>query len=164
VEIDSEPDHGTGITLYLPRAESGPDEISEHDAKSDERPMESTRILVVDDDPDVRNLAVSQLRGLGYQVEDAVNANNALVKLSDDGSFDLLLTDVVMPGGMSGLELWRHAEPLQPGLKVIFTSGYSDDVISATESLASNFPFVRKPYVRDDLARVVSKTLLRGPN
>ncbi|NQU73072.1 MAG: PAS domain S-box protein [Rhodospirillales bacterium] len=159
VEIDSEPGRGTNVTLYLPRAESLPDAKADQERERDDGPYDAARILVVEDDADVRDLAVSQLLGLGYEVEEAENANEALVKLSEDTPYDLLFTDVVMPGGMSGLELWRHAEPNYPGLKVVFTSGYSDDVISPSESLANNSPFVRKPYVRADLARVVRQAL-----
>ena len=134
------------------------------EAKRHESARGLGRILVVEDDADVRNLAVSQLLDLGYQVEEAENANSALSKLSEDQPVDLLFTGVAMSGGMSGLELWRHAEPRQPGLKVIFTSGHSDDVISPSDSLANNFHFLRNPPVPHDLPQVVRNTLARGAN
>lgn len=162
VEIDSEPGKGTNITLYLPRAILASDVKPVEDQSADKTVATSGKILVVEDDEDVRELAVAQLLDLGYQVQEAANGQAALTKLSEDGPFDLLFTDVVMPGGMSGLELWHQAEPRQPGLKVVFTSGYSDDAIPSGQALGNNFSFVRKPYARDDLAQVVRKTLARG--
>jgi len=67
-----------------------------------------------------------------------------------------------MPGGVSGLELWHNAEPRQPGLKVVFTSGYSDDAMPADQSLSNDFPFLRKPYARGHLAQMIRKTLAAG--
>lgn len=159
VAIASTPGEGTTVTIHLPRTDSamiaGPDNV----VSEDETPPGSGDILVVEDDAEVRALVVRLLDGLGYGVEEAENGAAALKRIEETDKFDLLFTDIVMPGGISGLELWRRAQNLRDGLKVVFTSGYSDDVIARSDSMGENFPLVRKPYVRSELARVIRNTL-----
>jgi PAS domain S-box-containing protein len=107
------------------------------------------RILIVEDDPEVLTLCVDMLTELGYACATTTNAQAALELLSGEQPYDLLFSDVVMPGGMNGIELARRAQHLRPRLRLLLTSGYLGDDI-ATEP--HDFPLVAKPYQRDTLA------------
>jgi CheY-like chemotaxis protein len=116
------------------------------------------KILLVEDDATVLALTLDVLTGLGYQVTTATNANDALVVLQTDPTIDLLFTDVVMPGGVSGLSLARAARELRPTLRVLLTSGYvgEDRAIDGRE-----FPLLDKPYEAAVLATTLRKLLDR---
>jgi CheY-like chemotaxis protein len=103
----------------------------------------------VEDDPEVLTLCVDMLTELGYACATTTNAQAALELLSGEQPYDLLFSDVVMPGGMNGIELARRAQHLRPRLRLLLTSGYLGDDI-ATEP--HDFPLVAKPYQRDTLA------------
>src|SRR5262249_21749231 len=114
-------------------------------------------ILVVEDDPAVRELVTDQLKGLGYRVLVAGNGSTARNILFGGEKVDLLFTDIMMPGGVSGTELAAEAEKDLPGIRVLFTTGYSEapSLSSAGRSVA----LLRKPYKTRDLARIVRETL-----
>lgn len=114
------------------------------------------RILVVEDEPLLRACASAGLRSLGYDVAEAETADRAMDLLHAGDSFDLLFTDLLLPGSIDGVDLARRACVLRPRLKVLGTSGYPAEEISAP------FPLVPKPYLRDDLAAKV-KSLLEAP-
>src|SRR5690606_37846613 len=109
-------------------------------------PAGDATILVVEDSAEVRRVAVNHLLGFGYRVVEAASAREALVRLAEDGDVELLFTDVVMPGGLSGLELARQARALRPDLKVLFTSGYAEGALDSDlpAELAGNL--LSKPY------------------
>ncbi|MBI3438392.1 MAG: PAS domain S-box protein [Proteobacteria bacterium] len=161
VAIYSEPSLGTSVRLYLPCAgsnhvEAGATlELAERDA-----PRGGESILVVEDDPFVRGYAVAALEGLGYNVRVAANGPEALLRLNGHDHIDLLFTDVVMPGGMSGWDLARKANELCPGIKVLLTSGYALDTLIATgRALQGGEMILMKPYRKADLAWRVRQTL-----
>lgn len=114
---------------------------------------------MVEDDAEVHSVVVRMLTRLGYRVAEAADGPTALALLSDHDDVDLLFSDVVMPGGIDGKELWRRARALHPDLRVVFSSGYSEDVIDADEDIADVAAIVRKPVARDVLARIVRNTL-----
>jgi CheY-like chemotaxis protein len=114
----------------------------------------------VEDDDLVRDQVQRQLVGLGYAVTATSHGAEALQRLSEDPGVDLLLTDVVMPGGMNGRQLADHARLLQPKLRVLFTSGYTEDAILRTGGLDAEF--LPKPYRRAELAQKVAEALRRG--
>jgi CheY-like chemotaxis protein len=103
---------------------------------------------VVEDDPAVLAMAVETLEGLGYQVTTADTAAAALKRLKGRKAFDLLFSDVVMPGGVNGVEL-AHALKERPGLKVLLTSGYVGDEAA---SWANEFPMIDKPYLASTIS------------
>src|SRR5215831_7102742 len=109
-------------------------------------------ILVVEDDEDVLTVAAESLRELGYQVETAVSAVQALDILSRDHPVDLLFSDVIMPGGMNGVQLAVEARRIRPQLKVLLTSGYTATALSLQHGLPDNLDVVEKPYQREELA------------
>ena len=119
----------------------------------------SMRILVVEDDTLVREHLVAQLRDLGYRVTDASSGPEAyeIIKRMDD--IDLLFTDVVMPGGMNGRQLADAALKLRPGLKVLFTSGYTENAIIHHGRLDAGVLLLSKPYRRQEMAAKVRKAL-----
>jgi CheY-like chemotaxis protein len=159
LQIESELDGGTIVRMYLPR-ENGPVLATEEPVRLPEERYEGNgNILVVEDDPDVRSLVVQILGDLGYQTTEAESGAAALTLLEDGRKFDLLFTDVVMPGGISGPELFRKTRTRFPDLKVIFTSGYNDETIGNSAQVKVHAPLVRKPYRKSDLGRVVREVL-----
>lgn len=120
--------------------------------------MENGRqtILVVDDDEGVRDLAAAVVEELGYLVRTASDGQEALHILREDRSIDLLFTDVVMPGGLSGFALARRAKDLRPDLRVIYATGYVDGVPDAA---SIHGPIMAKPYRPAELARQLETAL-----
>ncbi|MGE5538463.1 MAG: response regulator [Gemmatimonas sp.] len=128
---------------------------------SGDSPYRSSRgtILVVEDNTEVRNVAVGQLRTLGYAVVEAENASAALSILRTQQRVDLLFTDVVMPGGMTGLELGHEAQRIRPGLPVLYTSGFAETSLPQEEEFLARTVLLPKPYRIRDLARKVEDAL-----
>ena len=157
VQICSNPGDGTSVKLFFPASTSAV--VTETKHKDDPALLTgSERILVVEDDAMVRKYVVTQLLSLGYQVTDRESAELALAVLDCGESFDLLFTDVVMPG-MNGGELAAEALQRQPDLKVLFTSGYTEDVILHKGRLADGVSLLSKPYRRADLALAIRQSL-----
>ena len=118
-------------------------------------------ILVVEDDISVREHLVDQLEWLGYQVCHATNGNEALIVLQARDDIDLLLTDVVMPGGMDGPELAIKAMILHRDLKILYTSGYTRNATVLSGLLDPDVELLSKPYRRQDLASKLRNLLDR---
>jgi CheY-like chemotaxis protein len=159
--IYSEPGHGTTIRLYLPEI-AGHSTAAAADKEEIATPSGNEHILVVEDNDALRNLVTSQLELLGYRVTTAPNGPAALVLLESGAHFDLLFTDVIMPGGMNGQQLADAACALQPGLPVLFTSGYSENAIIRDGRIPLGTLLLGKPYRRDDLADKVRQALRPG--
>jgi PAS domain S-box-containing protein len=161
-EIDSTPGLGTTVRLLLPAA-AGPAEPKAETGAPTLRPGGGERILVVEDDPLVRAQLGIQLESLGYAVESAVDAPSALARLRDgEAHFDLLLTDVVMPGGMGGVQLAAEARRLRPHLAIVLSSGFTGASRGAehpAEGSAADWPMLRKPYRRSELAAILQAAL-----
>ena len=157
VKIDSLERHGTTVRLYLPRAEGAAD--AQDLSPTRERPYRGDEtVLVVEDDHGVRDFAASVLRELGYRVLEASSGEAALEVLGDQPGIDLLFTDVVMPGRLNGADLARTARQDRPGLRVLFTSGYTTRLVER-ESPEEKIEFLRKPYRSIDLAERVRAVL-----
>jgi two-component system CheB/CheR fusion protein len=159
LRIDSEVDVGTTVKLFLPRAL---DQVAAVIAAPDEGAAEQGRnetILVVDDNLTLRDVAQRHLIRLGYRVSAAANGPAALAILRSGATFDLLFTDVVMPEGLSGYDLADAARGLQPGLKVLFTSGYASDLPTDGEVSHDRQPLLRKPYRQHALAAALRAAL-----
>jgi len=119
----------------------------------------STKVLLVDDDEDVRGAAVGLLTSLGYQVIVASSGPEALELLTRHADIDVLFTDVVMPDDMDGGEVAEKARQLRPGIKVLFTSGYFEGALVRKGSIAANTHFLVKPYRKRDLAQMMEQVL-----
>jgi PAS domain S-box-containing protein len=160
IKIYSEVGHGTTIKLYLPRA---PGELqAQQDVAVQPIESGSETILVVEDDALVRNYVVAQLKSLGYEVLTAANAAEALKIIKREKTLDLLFTDVIMPGGMNGRQLSDAAAKCRPDLKVLFTSGYTENAIVHHGRLDPGVLLLAKPYRKADLARMIRQALANG--
>jgi PAS domain S-box-containing protein len=158
LKIYSEVGHGTTVRLYLPRV-AGDGLATAHSSAAPEHPRGGETILVVEDDADVRQYVVSQIRDLGYQVIEAADGRQARLILDGYASIDLLFTDVVMPGGMTGRQLADAAKERRPTLRTLFTSGYTENSIVHQGRLDPGVHFLAKPYRRQELARKLREAL-----
>jgi len=162
VKIFSAPGHGTSIWLCLPKA--APPELPVAAARGLLRLARGNeRILVVEDNAAVREVVVTQLADLGYQVLSAPDGPSALRMLSQSEAVDLLFTDLVMPNGMSGRQLAEEIRRLRPAIRVLFTSGYPSFDGKLALEVESDTPLLRKPYKKRDLAERVRTALDEAP-
>ena len=160
VDIHSREGHGTTFNIYLPATR-------ETAALPDNRPvledyLGSGSILVVDDVPEQLQLAKNMLEKLGYSVETAESGETA-VAMTANQSFDLIILDMIMPGGMNGLETYAKIIAIHPGQKAIITSGYSkSEHVGEMQTLGAGI-FVQKPYSLERLGMAVKTTLAKTP-
>jgi CheY-like chemotaxis protein len=159
VKIYSEVDHGTTVRLYLPRQSAAAAAATPAMPMQHDHPRGGEMILVVEDNADVRAFVVKQLHDLGYRVAEAKDGPSALSALADAMPIDLLLTDVIMPGGMTGRQLSDEATRRRPDLKTLFISGYTEDSIVHQGKLDPGVNFLSKPFRRRDLALKVREAL-----
>ena len=157
VKIESEEGRGTVVRLYLPRSE-GRVPTKEGSAPPVVALSGQETILVVEDDPLVRGYVIAQLGGLGYKTLVASDAEAALELVDQGAEFDLLFTDVIMPGGMNGRELAEVVLARRPGVKVLYTSGYTDEIVHE-ERLDPGIALLRKPYRKSDLWKKIREVL-----
>ena len=160
VKLYSELGHGTTVKLYLPRAGAAAAAISP--TTVDVNAQGNETILVVEDDDGVRELSVMLLDSFGYRVLDAGNGAAALEVLERE-HIDLLFTDVLMPGGFTGPELALEARRRRPGLKVLFTSGYTENALADQDRLGQGAPIIGKPYDGKELVRKIRTVLDMQP-
>jgi signal transduction histidine kinase/CheY-like chemotaxis protein len=154
IRIDSAIGQGTSVKLYLPRTlDSAAEETEEPSGALGG----SARILVVEDNKDVRLAVVDMLSGWGYRITAADSADAAADILEGDSAFDLLFTDVVMPGAMSAVELAELALRLRPTIAVLLTSGYARDLLPKGDG--HDYPLIAKPYRGEELAAKVRTVL-----
>ena len=157
IKIYSELGEGSTVKLYLPRHEGEEAIIPADDPAGSERGRGET-ILVVEDDDGVRQYAAEILRDLNYQVIEAKDSASALKLLDADKKFDLLLTDVVLPG-KNGRELANEVEARRPGVKVIFMTGYSRNAIVHQGRLDRGTELISKPLIEGVVARKIRQVL-----
>lgn len=157
MRIESAPGEGARIELYFPRAT---EDVREETGRSEEcLDGGQERILLVDDEPQVRAIAAIQLKRLGYDVIQAEDAHEALELLESGGPVDLLVTDIGLPGGMNGLDLAGAVRGRLPRMPVLYVSGYSDGTSSESAESDPTALFLAKPYDRAALAAAVRKAL-----
>jgi CheY-like chemotaxis protein/anti-sigma regulatory factor (Ser/Thr protein kinase) len=159
IEARSQPGQGSTFVMSLAAAQPAalpPGQIplefsgAHHDAPAG-------RVLVVEDDDVVRLIGSTMLESLGFEVLTSVNADEALAVLVDDSAFDVVFTDMMMPGSMGGLGLAQTVERLYPSLQVVLTSGWSDAELP--KDTRRDRPFLLKPYTLDDLEQAFSRVL-----
>ena len=150
-EIESEPGKGTTVSIFLPLTTAAETRPEPERRIADARPL---HVLLVEDDPEVAELAQAMLRELGHRITFADTVEMALAALKTTPDLDLLLTDVVMPGPRNGVDLARLASALKPDLPILLTSGYTGEALDDAE--AAPWPLLRKPYTLDVLARTLA--------
>ncbi|HLM53103.1 MAG TPA: ATP-binding protein [Pseudoxanthomonas sp.] len=161
VSIDSAVGQGTTITLMLPRSHRAPPTAQVALAGERLAPDHPGGcVLLVEDDDEVAALVADMLRDLGYEVIHASSANAALGALANERPLDLLFSDIMMPGGTSGIELAREVRQRRPGLPVLLTSGFAEG--SRSEADALGVPVLAKPYGLDELRDAIREALYQN--
>ena len=157
IEVLSEEGQGTTFRIYLPKA----DGTAAHPVEEGDQPIRGgdETILCVEDDDKIREYVTGQLESLGYTVLVAANADAALDIVNRGAAFDLLFTDIVMPGRMNGRQLAETLMEGRPTLRVLFTSGYSDGALPTQARPGHGIPLLAKPYRRGELARMLRRCL-----
>ncbi|HTI98752.1 MAG TPA: PAS domain S-box protein [Dongiaceae bacterium] len=159
IDVASAPGKGTTFRVYFPATNlpkmsgSSPPELST-------LPRGTETILVAEDEPALRTIVVNTLRRCGYTILQAANGAEALqVWRAQKNAIQLLLTDIVMPGGLTGFDLAQQLQNEQPRLKIVYSSGYSDDLGGYRATLAEGENYLQKPYTPQTLARIVRRRL-----
>jgi PAS domain S-box-containing protein len=176
VKIYSEVGHGTSVKLYLPKLKQlqpfvtnqRPAELQNLIATELNAPMLQTepkagqrklKILVVEDNDSVREVAAAMIEEMGFETITAINGPDGLQKIDEQRDIDLVLSDVIMAGGMNGPELAMKAMKLRPELKILFMSGYAPGSVRQMQDLPDTIELVNKPFTRNDLTEKVRKAL-----
>ena len=161
ITIDSEVDHGTTATIYLPKLDQSAEinlAVQEKEAETPIRGAGET-ILVVEDNPDVRRVTVERIKNLGYEVIETESGQTAIAAFDGRKTIDLVFSDVIMSGGMSGFELARKIREFRPSQKVLLTSGFPGAAMRAAEKINHKFLMLRKPYNQIELSRFIRAAL-----
>jgi signal transduction histidine kinase/ActR/RegA family two-component response regulator len=151
MRIETQPGRGTSVNLYFPKAAKVERREEEVPPAVSAPTPDGKTVLVVEDDPDVREVTVAAVADLGYDVREAANAQEALALLNTDTPVHLLFSDIVMPGDLSGVELAVQARRLRPTLKVLLTSGNAGAIPVAGTITENGFDILEKPYPHSDL-------------
>ena len=162
VDIRSHPGQGTTVSLCFPRAPAGPDAPQPQPPAAEQRGR-GEHLLLVEDDPEVRENAERALIALGYRVSSAADGPEAAEILRRRDDINLLFTDVVMPGGMTGRDLAETARQRHPALRVLFTSAYTQNALTREGRLPADTHLLAKPYRRADLA-IKLRAVLDAPS
>ncbi|MBR0752534.1 PAS domain S-box protein [Bradyrhizobium jicamae] len=159
IAVSSEEGRGTTFRIYLPKADRPAPQPDEDE--QDDHPIRggNETILCVEDDAKIRDYVTGQLQGLGYKVLVAANADEAMLIVEGGAAFDLLFTDIVMPGSMNGRQLADVLMTGRPTLRVLFTSGYSGGALPLQGRSGHGIPLLTKPYRRAELARMLRRCL-----
>jgi CheY-like chemotaxis protein len=159
VTIYSELGHGTTVSVYLPRSDSQHAPPT-RDRASEVVPLSAGEVvLLVEDNAEVRRVTASRLFELGYRVIDVDSGPAALEVLKSDQAVDVVFSDIVMAGGMSGFDVAQWVQMHRSELRLLLTSGYADEALRVQERPAAGLKILRKPYNRSELARAIRSTI-----
>lgn len=163
VEVESEEGQGTKVTLYLPRTTETHTETAATTRNADSLPRgNGETVLLVEDEPDVRDLTAAMLSGLGYRVIEAGNGKDGIAAFEETPGIDLVLTDLIMPGGMNGFEMVDRLRGSHAGVRALFISGYHEMALDRGRHTDDSTEILTKPFQRRQLARSV-RTALDAP-
>ena len=157
--IYSEVGKGTAVSLYLPRDTSKAAPASSKGAEPETGQAVGETVLVVEDNEQVRYVTVRRLEALGYKIVVAGNGPTAIAILEQQTGIDLVFSDVVMPGGLSGFDIARWVRQHQPTVRVLLTSGFAPEMADGGEVAGAGIKLLRKPYKQAELARAVREAL-----
>jgi len=158
VRIYSELGHGTTVTLYLPLADNAPlprKKTFESRGLFDANPV----VLIVDDEVDLLDIATAYLAEMGCKAYTAADSKEALQLIESEKDIDLMVTDIIMPGGMNGVELAQKVRQLNPKIKIIYCSGFPADALAERSMQLVDGPLLHKPYQRDEFRALVRHTM-----
>ena len=159
--INSTPGKGTTVSMYFPEVDASKD-IDKKTKGEEELSMRGSEvILVVEDEPRVRRVALRDLKKLGYKTLEAENAEIARTIIESGTQIDLLFSDVLMSGEMDGYMLGKWTEENYPEIKIVLTSGYSKRKLDVAKDMEHPFPLIRKPYTIDKLAKQIRAKLTK---
>jgi len=162
ITLYSEPGQGTTVSIYLPQADAAAAaETAPSPGVAPPLPGRGEIVLVVEDDSAVRRMTGVRLTALGYTVLEVENAADALDLVRDGGDIDLVFSDMMMPGQMTGLDLARALRAERPDIPVLLTTGYAGEMTDA--EIVDGYPLIRKPYRQEDLAGAITRTLAGPP-
>jgi DNA-binding NtrC family response regulator len=162
VRIHSELGHGTKVSFYLPIIKDLSSPVPADTPEISGAKLTGT-VLVVDDEADILEVALVYLAEMGLTVFAAKDGASALEIIVHHGAMDLMVTDIVMPGGMNGAELVKKACVLCPNLKIIYTSGFTAEALAEKTMALIDGPLLRKPYRRKEFAAIV-RSVMEGSN
>lgn len=157
IKIYSELGHGTTVKIYLPRAARPATDLTRSGADAAVPAANHELILVVEDNPDLRSLTIRQLTDLGYRTLEAANAREGLRILNAHSEVELVFSDIMMPGGMTGAELAVEARRLRPDLKILLTSGYTARPPANGSNDMDGVEVLNKPFRKQELAKRLRK-------
>ncbi|HJV95491.1 MAG TPA: ATP-binding protein, partial [Albitalea sp.] len=158
IALDSAPGAGTTVTLYIPRFTEAAAEGDDADLAAGAVPP-GLRVLLVEDEPEVRTVVDTFLTALGCDVASCGSAEQALLMLGAEAGYDLLLTDIALGAGMRGTELARRVQQIAPEMAVLLMSGYSSDLLNSGADGPPEWTLLRKPYTRADLALAIARVI-----
>jgi PAS domain S-box-containing protein len=164
LRIYSEVGVGTTVKLFFPASDARPEPMFERVTASRTVDPKGVRLLVAEDQPDVRRVIATRLQRNGFQVTTAANGDEALAIFHRHGPFDLLLTDVVMPGSLQGGQLAHALRETDPELSVVFMSGYPGEAAAHGNGLPADAPKLMKPVDAETLIRTIDETLAKRPD
>lgn len=159
IDVYSELGRGTTFKIFLPRSGGSIEQADESVKTPDTLPQGSETVLIVDDETDLLQVAKESLCALGYNVLTATNGEQALKLMEKSPSIDLLISDVVMPGGMSGYDLARQTTDKYPTIKILLSSGFTEKVEMHSRQTYQHAELLNKPYTRSELAQKVRSLL-----
>lgn len=158
VAIDSQPGAGSTLSLYIPQPRASKAPTVDDSGESCAVPA-GLRVLLVEDEPEVRSVVATFLEALGCQVTGAASGEQALLSLAPTAQFDLLLTDIALGAGIRGTALALQAQQRFPALAVLLMSGYSAELLDADRDSPPSWELLRKPFLRDELARAIARVV-----
>lgn len=163
IDVKSEVGKGTTFRIFLPMEKEEEEKVEDgQEKKPDENYQgKGESILFVEDNCELRNLVETVLSGSGYEIRLAEDANRALSLIGAGERFDLVITDIVMPGGLNGIKFAEIVRSKNPNMKFITTSGYYEKEISQEEIARKGFPFIRKPFGPKELLVMIKEELAR---
>jgi CheY-like chemotaxis protein len=158
VRAYSELGQGTTVSFYLPLA-ADPSQIVPAGVPKPLNAKTGGTVLVVDDEADLLEVAIAYLAEMGFTSFQAIDGASALEVVAAHGEIDLMVTDIVMPGGMNGVELAHKARALRPGLKIIYSSGFPAEALAEKSMPLIEGPLLRKPYQRGEFTAIINRTM-----
>ncbi|MFK7992495.1 MAG: PAS domain S-box protein [Granulosicoccus sp.] len=156
VSVKSTEGDGASFSLYLPRDWSPESEAKQSNLSNALKPRDHYRILLVEDDDSVRRLTIRRLEHMGHTVQSAGNAGEAVALMENQSVFDLVITDIVMPGAMDGVAFAKFVHEKKPAMPIILCTGFSKKLLSLDDSQRKAFHILHKPYSLTELENIVS--------